>query len=380
VKTQKSSFVLGLLLLIAVILLGFIAGKLAVPPEPAPTYTLSPTYTNVPTYTPWLTPTSTPLSDIATKLDYPLNMIAGNYPRVDGSTSTEFLQKIVYCHIYELNCYWRFWGDFGHSFPTFFIDGSYFGTDTSHLVPSNTNWGHYGTHDSYMNLINGNADFILVARTPSADELIAAEKQGVGLDTKAVALDAFIFIVHADNPIDTINLDQVRGIYTGQITNWKQIGGTDMPIHAYQRDKNSGSQELMMSLVMGNIPMIDAPELVLNTMAGPYYALEGLDLTEGTPRNEEDKGGIGYSVFYYAWYMMGPRQDIKILGINGVRPTSKSIADSTYPLVTEVYAVVRSNLPKDNPSILLRDWLLTSDGQIWAVEASGYVPIIKELR
>ncbi len=86
-----------------------------------------------------------------------------------------------------------------------------------------------------------------------------------------------------------------------------------------------------------------------------------------------DSQGIGYSVYFYASYML-PDENVKLLGIEGVDPTSETIASREYPLVTEVYAVVRADMPIDNSAVMLRDWLLTDDGQD-AVKESGYVPI-----
>jgi phosphate transport system substrate-binding protein len=222
-------------------------------------------------------------------------------------------------------------------------------------------FAHRGTHEAYVNLIKGEADFILVARSPSADELRAADGQGVQLDVRPVALDAFVFLANVGNPVDGINLEQARRIYTGEIANWSALGGPDRPIHAYQRDPNSGSQELMTALVMQGAPMIEAPDMILFTMIGPVNAIH------------DDVAGIGYSVYYYAAFIM-PDEQVKLLAVEGVAPTSESIARRAYPLTTEVYAAVRQGTPASSPAVLLRDWLLTPDGQA-AVAASGYVPV-----
>jgi phosphate transport system substrate-binding protein len=83
--------------------------------------------------------------------------------------------------------------------------------------------------------------------------------------------------------------------------------------------------------------------------------------------------GIGYSVYYYATFML-PDERVKLVSINGVKPTSDSIARRTYPLTAEVYAVMRKGTPKESTAAQLRDWLLTDEGQA-AVAASGYVPL-----
>jgi phosphate transport system substrate-binding protein len=71
---------------------------------------------------------------------------------------------------------------------------------------------------------------------------------------------------------------------------------------------------------------------------------------------------------------MLPTEGVKLIGVDGVPPTSENIADRSYPLTTEVYAVIREGLRDDHSAVLLRDWLLGAEGQA-VVEESGYVPI-----
>lgn len=69
-----------------------------------------------------------------------------------------------------------------------------------------------------------------------------------------------------------------------------------------------------------------------------------------------------------------PHQNVRLIGVGGVQPTSEAIASRAYPLVTEIYAVVRTDMPPTSTAVLLRDWLLTEEGQAVVAE-SGYVPI-----
>jgi phosphate transport system substrate-binding protein len=220
---------------------------------------------------------------------------------------------------------------------------------------------HQGTHQAYVNLIDGAADFILVARAPSQDEMDAATARGVELDVRPVALDAFVFLANVENPVRTLAVHQARRVYTGEITTWAELGGPAEAIHAYQRDPNSGSQELMQDLVMGGAPMIEAPDMILLSMAGPIHALH------------DDVWGIGYSVYYYARYIF-PDANVRLMGIDGVEPTAESIAGRTYPLTSEVYAVVRGGMSPESPAVSLRDWLLTAEGKAVIAE-SGYIPM-----
>jgi phosphate transport system substrate-binding protein len=107
--------------------------------------------------------------------------------------------------------------------------------------------------------------------------------------------------------------------------------------------------------------MIEAPDMMLPSMMGPLNAIAG------------DPSGIGYSVYYYATFML-PTEGVRLIGVDGVAPTSGSIADRSYPLTTEVYAVIREGMrDHDSSAVLLRDWLLSAEGQA-VVEESGYVP------
>lgn len=312
-----------------------------------------------PVSTPTVAPTASPVP-ISIELDYL------DYPRVDGSTSAHPLQVHLACRILDVPCGWQ------DSLP---FDATRWYGPYLNLVESPLPGDrigviqHNGTHGSYVNLIEGTTDFILVARLPSEDEVQAAQDSGVAFEVEAVALDAFVVLVNAQNPVDDLALETIRDIYTGKITHWtervpgaEQSGDAGQAIHTYQRNRNSGSQELMERLVMRGAPMMDSSdEMILETMMGPINAIN------------EDPLGIGYSVYYYAVFML-PSEHVKLTGVDGVVPTSDNIADRSYPLTTEVYAVIRDDTPLDSTAVLLRDWLLTDEGQAVIAE-SGYVPL-----
>ena len=65
-----------------------------------------------------------------------------------------------------------------------------------------------------------------------------------------IGLDGFVFLVNKENKVDSLTLEQIQKIYTGEITNWSNVGGENEEIVAYQREANSGSQNLMEKMVM----------------------------------------------------------------------------------------------------------------------------------
>ncbi|MDR2771489.1 MAG: substrate-binding domain-containing protein, partial [Clostridiales Family XIII bacterium] len=104
---------------------------------------------------------------------------------------------------------------------------------------------HNKTHPAYTNLIDGKADLIFVT-PPSEDEAAYAAENGVELELIPMLNDAFVFLVNEANPVDGLSRDALRDIYAGAITNWREVGGSDAAIVAYQRPENSGSQTAML--------------------------------------------------------------------------------------------------------------------------------------
>jgi phosphate transport system substrate-binding protein len=301
------------------------------------------------------------------QIDLPANtlaLIAGDYPRVDGSTSAFPLQMLIACEVLGIKCIW--WDSPPYT-PFDMTTRGIYPEDESLMLDSDIgeklfNIVHNGTHEAYMNLIQGDTDIILVARQPSEDEVRAMQLKDVTFHIQPVAFDAFVFLVNVENEVENLSLDTIRDIYSGKYTLWSEVGGGEGEIQPYQRNPNSSSQELMEKLVMQWAPMVDAPDMILEGMMGPFNAISS------------DVYGIGYSVYFYAEYMF-TSETVKMIGVNGVHPNSENIRERRYPLTTEVYVVIRDDTPEHSTARLLRDWLLTDAGQD-VVEESGYVPVM----
>lgn len=276
-----------------------------------------------------------------------------NYPFADGSTSASPLQRILACKLLGINYKWE---------QTFGFDDTYNIHFEYDEVPGlRTRINCYGTHDAFINLIDKKADFIITARTASDDEKAYAKEQGIELIEKAIALDAFVFIMHQDNPINELSTKQIQDIYTAKITNWKDIGGNEHKINPYIRNANSGSQELMETLVMKDIKMIDWPEFVHTSMAMPFHTLR------------QDPNGISYTVYYYKEYMLRDEL-VKHLSIDGIYPDKNTIGERSYPYTTEVYAIIRSDESQTSHTYSIYELLSTEEGRK-IIEESGYIPI-----
>lgn len=227
---------------------------------------------------------------------------------------------------------------------------------------------HSKTHTAYQRLLSGEVDLILVTY-PSEDELRMAKEAGMEYEVTPVVNEAFVFYNNIMNPVKSLTLEQIQKIYTGEITNWKEVGGEDLPIKAYQRNPNSGSQTGMLKLVMKGLKLMDAPtEDIIGEMSSIINLVSDFD---------NGKGAIGYSYYYYATTMYDTidkevADRIHLLGVNGVEPNNQTVKDGSYPIRTNYYIVIKANEPEGSPARILKDQMLSERGQK-AAEAVGYV-------
>jgi phosphate transport system substrate-binding protein len=220
------------------------------------------------------------------------------------------------------------------------------------------------TDGAYQNLINGDADVILVVE-PSEDELKIAEDAGVELVSYKVANEGFVFFTNTENSVDNLSLEQIQKIYTGEIKNWSEVGGDDQSIIAYQRPANSGSQTGMLSLVMKGLNIMEAPTKdVVSTMEAI------IDLVADYKNNP---GAIGYSYYYFANSMYS-KDELKLLSVDGVAPTNETIKSGEYPIETAYYIVIKKSDENNEDVMKLVNAMLGTRGQK-VVEESGYVSI-----
>ena len=262
-----------------------------------------------------------------------------NYPKVDASLATQPLTDAFIKNFTASN------------------------VDVSQIEYTNT-------HPSYVKLINDEVDLIVVTE-PSAEELELARQKNVELEVIPVVKEGFVFYVNGNNSIENLTIEQIQKIYTGEITNWSQVGGNNETIKPFQRPENSGSQTGMLSLVMKDLKLMEPPkENLVETMAQIINLVSDYD---------NGKNSIGYSYYYYAKTMYtsideGVANGIKLLGVNGIKPTNDTIRSGQYPLNIAYYIVINKNEPEDSNTRKLVEAMLSPRGQEIA-ESVGYVGI-----
>ena len=219
------------------------------------------------------------------------------------------------------------------------------------------------TSQSFRYLMDGNADMLICAQ-PADSVFELMEEENFEYEMEAFSAEALVFVVNTSNPVESLTTEQIQKIYTGEITNWKEVGGEDKEIVAVQRNKEAGSQVMMEKLVMGDLEMMEAPlELMPGDMSGLIQVVKSFD---------NSAGAIGYTPYYYATNMK-MADGLKIIKVDDVMPDNETIASGEYPFRTSYFVVIPKSTPDDAPSRILFNWILGEDGQK-LVEMEGYVP------
>lgn len=267
-----------------------------------------------------------------------------NYPNVDSSLITQDL-------------------------ATAFIK-NFTGSDTINVDSLN----YSNTHSAYEKLINNNVDLI-IARSPSKTDLDLAAQRNVDFDLIPIAKDAIVFYVDSENPVDNLTITQIQQIYSGEITNWKEVGGKDEQIIAYQKPTGTDSQNEMLSLVMNNSQVLTPPT--------ESFSEGSIQVNNMISNYKNTSNSIGYSYYTLANIEFQTKdQDfsnsVRLLSINGITPNTESIKYGTYPFITNYYIVINKEDYSNFPSRILANQMQSARGKK-VVEDAGFIPVeVKE--
>ncbi|MBR3536651.1 MAG: substrate-binding domain-containing protein, partial [Oscillospiraceae bacterium] len=209
-----------------------------------------------------------------------------------------------------------------------------------------------GGSDPLKNLISGNTDLVF-ADSVSEEQKKAAADAGVKLNIVPVAKEGLIFIVNSSNPVDSLTSEQIKGIFSGKITNWKEVGGNDEVIVPFQRNDNAESQKFMKEWMKGEL----AEALKIGTVNSEYKNLEN---------------AIGFTCYTSAAQMYADSPDIKYLAVDGVKPSADTMNDGTYPVLNSISAVYTDKASQNTGNFAA--WIMSEEGQT-AVADGGFISV-----
>ncbi|MGD0015922.1 MAG: phosphate ABC transporter substrate-binding protein [Verrucomicrobiia bacterium] len=214
-------------------------------------------------------------------------------------------------------------------------------------------------------LLNGSTDICDASRPMKTAEIADfVKKYKVRPHEYKMCLDALSVYVNKDNSIDKLSFPQLEAIFTGKITNWKEVGGPDAPISLYGRENSSGTYEFFKEHVLNKKDFAAATK----TMPGTAAVIQGV---------AKDAGSIGYGGIAYG-------EGVKALKISktndseAIEPTETNVLSGKYPISRYLFNYVSPMVDKGAVADYIT-WCLSDEGQA-VVKDVGYFPLPKNLR
>ena len=215
-------------------------------------------------------------------------------------------------------------------------------------------------------LISGTVDIANASRQIKDEEIRAAEANGIRPVEHIIARDAIAVIVHPDNPVEQLTLEQISLIYRGLVSNWSELGGEDRPIVRLSRETNSGTHVYFLEEVIRlgqseNQEIFSADTLLLPSSEGIIAEVS------------ENPNAIGYDGLGYV------TEHVKVLAIARqpggpyVPPSIATVNSNAYPISRDLYAYTREGASEVVEAYM--NWILSPEAQV-IVSDLGFVPII----
>lgn len=208
-------------------------------------------------------------------------------------------------------------------------------------------------------LINGTTDICQASRAMKQSEKTKLKERYFTMGTEIpVAKDGLSVYVHESNPIAQLTLEQLKAIYVGDVTNWKDVGGADAEITVYGRENNSGTYVFFKDNVLKG----DDFSPMVATLPGTASVVNAVS---------KDVNGIGYGGAAYA-------KGVKFCAVAATAgdtaylPNTENVESGKYPLARDLYWYLRNKPEGDIKSLV--DWVLSAEGQAVVTEA-GYFPV-----
>lgn len=214
-------------------------------------------------------------------------------------------------------------------------------------------------------LLNDTVDLANASRQIKDEEVETARGNGVEPVEFVVARDAIAVIVHPENPVNALTLEQISDIYSGLINNWSEVGGEDRPIVRLSRETNSGTHVYFLEVVLRLGEKDNKAFFAQNTLLLP--SSEGI-----IHEVRQNPNAIGYDGLGYVPH------DLKVLAIAQktgaayVRPSIETVNSGTYPIARDLY-IYTAGQPEGATREYL-DWIFSEEAQT-IVSDLGFVPV-----
>ncbi len=240
------------------------------------------------------------------------------------------------------------------------------------LVYTEPRFGKPGNSQSLTMLLNGELSFAQIALPLTDTEYSKAKERGFSLEQVPVAIDAIVVFTHPDVYVPGISVIQLQDIYKGKITNWKQVGGPDLPIVPFARPKVA----TLLHVLLG-------PEVDKVSPNVQYIR----DYTECVRKVSSTPGGISFggsgpilgqkSIRIIALAKGNSQKYVQPFIDNGKQINTAAIQDGTYPISRRLFIAIRRDGRIDEQAgVAYTNMLLSKEGQQF-IERSGFVPLLR---
>lgn len=207
-------------------------------------------------------------------------------------------------------------------------------------------------------LFNGTTDICISSRDMKPKEYNDAKAKNLDVRRIAVSLDGIAIFLNKENPVNDLTLAQIRAVYTGELTNWKEVGGPDATIILYGRENNSGTYAYFKEHVLEEDDFADRCQ----TLPGTASVVNALT---------KDAKGIGYGGI--AWATTVKHAGVKSTDTSmAIHPTMEAVSNGNYPISRELYFFLRGEPTAEVKEFI--NWALSPEGQKVA-ESADYIPL-----
>jgi phosphate transport system substrate-binding protein len=215
-------------------------------------------------------------------------------------------------------------------------------------------------------LINGTVDIANASRQIKKEEIEEAQSNGVDPVEFIIARDAIAVIVNPENPVSELTLQQISDIYSGKITNWKEVGGDDRPVVRLSRETNSGTHVYFLETVLRLGDKYSDTLFSRDTLLLP--SSEGI-----IAEVRQNPNAIGYDGLGYVPHDLKMIAIAEVPGGDFVLPSVETVNNVTYPIARDLYMYTAGE-PSGTVQIYL-GWIMSSDEAQGIVRELGFVPI-----